>query len=410
MKRIGIEGIYLGGWATSAKGSRDEDPGPDLASYPLSQVPDEAAGLVRALLTADRNQRFARSRMTRGAARRRRPRSTSGRSSSPTPTPATAATPTCATWSAASSRSACPGYHIEDQKPGRQEVRPPGRQGARAPRTSRSSASTPPASSSTSWACRASSWPAPTPRRPPCSTAAATSATSRSSWAPPTARCRPTRPASWRSCAASTTPASTEVNGHLLYALSEEEYAAADAWLERSGRRRGDRRGRARAPRAPAGRRPRRRSTPSSDRFLDAWQAEAGLKTYGAGGRRGDGLPRRRGRDAADDRSRSGSTFADTRVVVHGPREGARRWASTSSGTASWRADARGLLPDPGRHRLRDRQVAGGGAVRRPALDGDQDRRPRRRAASSPRRSTPCTPTRCWPTTCRRRSTGTRPG
>ena len=64
MKRAGIEGIYLGGWATSAKGSKDEDPGPDLASYPLSQVPDEAAGLVRALLTADRNQKFARSRMT----------------------------------------------------------------------------------------------------------------------------------------------------------------------------------------------------------------------------------------------------------------------------------------------------------------------------------------------------------
>src|ERR687896_515718 len=64
MKRAGIEAIYIGGWATSAKGSKDEDPGPDLASYPLSQVPDEAAGLVRALLTADRNQRFARSRMT----------------------------------------------------------------------------------------------------------------------------------------------------------------------------------------------------------------------------------------------------------------------------------------------------------------------------------------------------------
>lgn len=64
MKRAGIEGIYLGGWATSAKGSSDEDPGPDLASYPLSQVPNEAAGLVRALLTADRNQQFARSRMT----------------------------------------------------------------------------------------------------------------------------------------------------------------------------------------------------------------------------------------------------------------------------------------------------------------------------------------------------------
>ncbi|MGV0991823.1 MAG: isocitrate lyase ICL2 [Mycobacterium sp.] len=64
MKRCGIEGIYLGGWATSAKGSLAEDPGPDLASYPLSQVPDEAASLVRALLTADRNQHFLRLQMT----------------------------------------------------------------------------------------------------------------------------------------------------------------------------------------------------------------------------------------------------------------------------------------------------------------------------------------------------------
>jgi isocitrate lyase len=64
MKRMGIEGIYLGGWATSAKGSSNEDPGPDLASYPLSQVPDEAAPIVRALITADRNQFHARARMT----------------------------------------------------------------------------------------------------------------------------------------------------------------------------------------------------------------------------------------------------------------------------------------------------------------------------------------------------------
>jgi len=64
IKRIGIEGIYLGGWATSAKGSVSEDPGADLASYPLSQVPDEAASIVRALVTADRNQHFLRSRMT----------------------------------------------------------------------------------------------------------------------------------------------------------------------------------------------------------------------------------------------------------------------------------------------------------------------------------------------------------
>src|ERR1700736_4865268 len=64
LKRAGIEAIYLGGWATSAKGSATEDPGPDLASYPLSQVPDEAAGLVRGLLTADRNQQYLRLRMT----------------------------------------------------------------------------------------------------------------------------------------------------------------------------------------------------------------------------------------------------------------------------------------------------------------------------------------------------------
>ncbi|WP_421845544.1 isocitrate lyase ICL2 [Mycobacterium sp.] len=64
MKRMGIEAIYLGGWATSAKGSTSEDPGPDLASYPLSQVPDDAAVLVRALLTADRNQEYLRLHMS----------------------------------------------------------------------------------------------------------------------------------------------------------------------------------------------------------------------------------------------------------------------------------------------------------------------------------------------------------
>ncbi|HSG31351.1 MAG TPA: isocitrate lyase ICL2 [Thermodesulfobacteriota bacterium] len=67
MKRAGIEGIYLGGWATSAKGSITEDRGADLASYPLSQVPDDAAVLVRALLSADKNQQFERSRMTEKA-------------------------------------------------------------------------------------------------------------------------------------------------------------------------------------------------------------------------------------------------------------------------------------------------------------------------------------------------------
>ena len=97
MKRMGIEGIYLGGWATSAKGSTTEDPGPDLASYPLSQVPDDAAVLVRALLTADRNQHYLRLQMTEAQRAATPAVRLSGRSSSPTPTPATAAIRTCAT-------------------------------------------------------------------------------------------------------------------------------------------------------------------------------------------------------------------------------------------------------------------------------------------------------------------------
>ena len=79
-------------------------------------------------------------------------------------------------------------------EPRHEEVRPPGRQGARGLATSRSSGSTPRASSSTSCASPGSSSRAPTPRRPTSSTAAATSATSRSSSARPTSTCRPTRP------------------------------------------------------------------------------------------------------------------------------------------------------------------------------------------------------------------------
>ena len=118
MKRMGIEGIYLGGWATSAKGSINEDPGPDLASYPLSQVPDEAASLVRALLSADRNQHFARSRMTQEQ-----------RDGAPPPVdfqPFVIADADTGHGGDAHVRNlvrrfvevGVPGYHIEDQRPG----------------------------------------------------------------------------------------------------------------------------------------------------------------------------------------------------------------------------------------------------------------------------------------------------
>ncbi len=60
----GIKVLYLGGWATSAKGSESEDPGADLANYALDRVPKEGASWVRALLHQDELQRANRVRMT----------------------------------------------------------------------------------------------------------------------------------------------------------------------------------------------------------------------------------------------------------------------------------------------------------------------------------------------------------
>lgn len=68
----GIKILYLGGWATSAKGSDSEDPGADLANYALDRVPKEGASWVRALLHQDEVQRSNRMRMT-SAQRKRTP-------------------------------------------------------------------------------------------------------------------------------------------------------------------------------------------------------------------------------------------------------------------------------------------------------------------------------------------------
>jgi isocitrate lyase len=64
MKKLGISVGYLGGWAESARGSTTENPGADLASYPLNHVPESAAMYVRALLTADKIQFNERSRLS----------------------------------------------------------------------------------------------------------------------------------------------------------------------------------------------------------------------------------------------------------------------------------------------------------------------------------------------------------
>lgn len=117
LKRLGIEAIYLGGWATSAKGSVTEDPGPDLASYPLSQVPDEASGLVRALLTADRNQQYLRSRMTE-AQRARTPSHDFRPFIIADADTGHGGDPHVRNLIRRFVEAGVPGYHIEDQRPG----------------------------------------------------------------------------------------------------------------------------------------------------------------------------------------------------------------------------------------------------------------------------------------------------
>jgi len=71
-----------------------------------------------------------------------------------------------------------------------------------------------------------------------------------------------------------------ELNGHLMYRISDDEYDRADAWLDGAGVM-------AEIEQAVAGladRQPRSLSTALDQvttRFLDLWQMDAGLKTYG---------------------------------------------------------------------------------------------------------------------------------
>jgi isocitrate lyase len=72
----------------------------------------------------------------------------------------------------------------------------------------------------------------------------------------------------------------TEINGHLLYAISDDEYAEADAWLERVGLSAAIVEA-AQAHMADGGPSPEDTLDTVADRFLEAWQAEAGLQTLG---------------------------------------------------------------------------------------------------------------------------------
>ena len=278
MKRAGIEAIYLGGWATSAKGSATEDPGPDLASYPLSQVPDEAAGLVRALLAADRNQRFARSRMTAAE-----------RAASPEVdfSPLIIADADTGHGGDAHVRNlirrfveaGVPGYHIEDQKPGAKKC---GHQGGKvlvpcdeqikrlnAARLQLDVMQVAGIIVARTDAEAASLLDGGGDERDQPFILGVT---------------RPDVP-SYKSAYLALMQrlqraGVDDLNGHRIYALSQAETAAADGWLEAVGLAAViDEAGRAHA--ASPGASPEDALERVADRFLEAWERAAGLKTYG---------------------------------------------------------------------------------------------------------------------------------
>jgi isocitrate lyase len=276
MKRMGIEGIYLGGWATSAKGSAHEDPGPDLASYPLGQVPDEAAPIVRALLTADRNQLHTRARMTEE--QRRATPAVDFR-------PFIIADADTGHGGDAHVRNlirrfvevGVPGYHIEDQKPG---VKKCGHQGGKVlvsedEQIKRLSAAR--------FQLDIMGVPGIIVARTDAESATLLDGRSDDRDQPfilgATNLSLPTFKAAFLAILRRFRRAGVEeLSGHEIYALCEEEYAAADAWLEKAGFAKAIAASAAEYGKGSLG------VDAALDRvfdgFVDAWQQEAGIRTY----------------------------------------------------------------------------------------------------------------------------------
>ena len=278
MKRMGIEGIYLGGWATSAKGSTSEDPGPDLASYPLSQVPDEAAGLVRALLTADRNQQYLRLRMTEDQR---------------AATPAVDYRPFIIADADTGHggdphvrnlvrrfvEAGVPGYHIEDQRPGTKKC---GHQGGKVLVPSDEQIKR---LNTARFQLDIMGVPGIIVARTDAEAANLIDSRADERDQPFLLGATNLRIPSYKSCFLAMVRSfyesgMTHLNGHLLYALPEGEYATAATWLERQGilaliaeavsdwQRDGDEAVNVLFDKVES-------------RFIEAWQNDAGLETYG---------------------------------------------------------------------------------------------------------------------------------
>ncbi|MCV7419347.1 isocitrate lyase family protein [Mycobacterium yunnanensis] len=279
IKRMGIEGIYLGGWATSAKGSISEDPGPDLASYPLSQVPDEAAGLVRALLTADRNQQYLRLKMTP------KQREAAGPPVDYRPfIIADADTghggdPHVRNLIRRFVEAGVPGYHIEDQRPGTKKC---GHQGGKVLVPSDEQIKR---LNTARFQLDIMRVPGIIVARTDAEAANLIDSRADERDQPFLLGATNLKVPPYKACFLALMRSLhqqgvTDLRGHLLYALPDGEYAAADAWLARTGV--------AAAVSEAAASWARGEQTSVDDlfdtvesQFVDAWQADAGLETYG---------------------------------------------------------------------------------------------------------------------------------
>ncbi|MEX2663871.1 MAG: isocitrate lyase ICL2 [Vicinamibacterales bacterium] len=278
MKRLGIEGIYLGGWATSAKGSTSEDPGPDLASYPLSQVPDEAAVLVRALLAADRNQQYQLSRLNEAQ------RESATRYDFRPWIIADADTghggdPHVRNLVRRFVEAGVPGYHIEDQRPGTKKC---GHQGGKVLVASDEQIKR---LNAARFQLDVMGVAGIVVARTDAEAATLLDGRGDERDQPFILGVTNLQLPSYKTCFLAVMRrfhqlGVQELNGYVLYALSDEEYAAADRWLERTGVA-----GLAAEEAATLADGDAARVDAAFDRvvsrLVERWESEAGLETYG---------------------------------------------------------------------------------------------------------------------------------
>ena len=59
-----LDTVYVSGWQSSSTASSTDEPGPDLADYPYTTVPNKVGHLFMAQLFHDRKQNEARRMMT----------------------------------------------------------------------------------------------------------------------------------------------------------------------------------------------------------------------------------------------------------------------------------------------------------------------------------------------------------